>query len=181
MPSLRGEWGSKEAVVVSESIHPEVRIGHAHLRVVDLRRATDFYHEVLGFDITLYGPDTGLDAASLSAGGYHHHIGLNTWDSAGGTPPPPGHTGLYHIAILYPDRRELAKAVKRVLDHGHIFTGGQDDNLSESVYLSDPDGNGLELTYDRPRERWTDEQGKPIFEMPKKLNPEDLLEELGSD
>jgi catechol 2,3-dioxygenase len=103
---------------VSEPIHPEVRIGHAHLRVADLKRATDFYRDVLGFEVMHYG----TDAAFLSAGGYHHHIGLNTWDSAGGTPPPPGHTGLFHIAILYPNRRELAKAVKRVLDHGHAFT-----------------------------------------------------------
>jgi catechol 2,3-dioxygenase len=164
---------------MSESIHPEVRIGHAHLRVSDLRRATDFYHDVLGFDITLYGPDTlGLEVAFLSAGGYHHRIGLNTFQSAGGSPPPEGHTGLYHIAILYPDRRELARAVKRVLDHGYTLTGSEYDNMSERVYLDDPDGNGLELTYDRPRERWTDESGKLVLTIPKKLDPEDLLKEL---
>ena len=114
-----------------ESIHPKTRIGHAHLRVSDLRRATDFYHDVLGFDIMMYGPETiGVEMAFLSAGGYHHHIGLNTFQSAGGTRPSQGHTGLYHIAILYPDRPELAKAVKRVLDYGYTFTGGEDDGLA---------------------------------------------------
>jgi catechol 2,3-dioxygenase len=107
--------------IVSEPIHPEVHIDHAHLRVADLERAMAFYRDVLGFEVM----NMGAEAAFLSAGGYHHHIGLNTWHSAGGTPPPPGHTGLFHIAILYPDRRELAKAVKRVLDHGHDFTFAQ--------------------------------------------------------
>lgn len=166
---------------MSEPVHPEVRIGHAHLKVADLRRATDFYHDVLGFEVTMYGPDElGVEMAFLSAGGYHHHIGLNTFHSAGGTVPSPGHTGLYHIAIVYPDRRELAKAVKRVMDHGHAFTGGQDDGMTEAVYLDDPDGNGLELYYDRPRERWTDEEGKLVMGRPRKLAPEDLLDALGS-
>jgi catechol 2,3-dioxygenase len=102
----------------------------------------------------MYGPDkVGVDAAWLSAGDYHHYIALNTFHSAGGIPPPPGHTSLYHFAILYPSRRELAKAVKRVLDHGYTFTGTQDNGASESVFLRDPDGNGLELYYDRPREQ----------------------------
>jgi catechol 2,3-dioxygenase len=164
---------------VSESIHPGVRIGHAHLKVADLKRATDFYHEVLGFDVVVYGPEYGVQAAFLSAGGYHHHIGLNTWESAGGTPPPTGHTGLYHVAILYPDRRELAKAVKRVLDHGHPIDGASDHGGSEAIYLTDPDGNGLELYRDRPRQTWTDEEGEAILKMPKKLDLGDLLEELG--
>ncbi len=164
---------------MSEPIHPEVRIGHVHLQVSDLKRATDFYHDVLGFEIIMYGPDeVGVDAAWLSAGGYHHYIAVNTFHSAGGTPPPPGHTGLYHFAILYPNRRELAKAVKRVLDHGHTLTGTQDSGASESVFLDDPDGNGIELYYDRPREMWTDEQGKPIFAMPRRFDPESLLDEL---
>ena len=159
-------------------VHPKVRIGHVHLKVADLERATDFYRDVLGFDVVLYGPDeVGLQAAWLSAGGYHHHVALNTWESEGGTPPPPGHTGLYHFAILYPNRRELAKAVKRVLDHGHTLTGTQDDGASESVFLRDPDGNGLELYYDRPREQWTDEQGKPFFTRPRRFDPEDKLNE----
>ena len=166
---------------MSEPVHPEVRIGHVHLQVADLKRATDFYHEVLGFDIAMYGPDkVGVDAAWLSAGGYHHYVALNTFHSAGGTPPPPGHTGHYHFAILYPNRRELAKAVKRVLDHGHALTGTQDSGASESVFLRDPDGNGLEFYYDRPREQWTDEQGKPVFTMPLTFDPEDLLDELDS-
>ena len=164
---------------MSEPVHPEVRIGHVHLRVADLRRATDFYHDVLGFEIAMYGPDeVGVDAAWLSAGGYHHYVALNTFHSASGTPPPAGHTGLYHFAILYPNRRELAKAVKRVLDHGHALSGTQDSGASESVFLDDPDGNGIELYYDRPREMWTDEQGKPIFAMPRRFDPESLLDEL---
>jgi catechol 2,3-dioxygenase len=171
----------KEEDVVSESIHPQVRIGHAHLRVADLERATNFYHEVLGFDVVVYGPEYGVEAAFLSAGGYHHHIGLNTWESADGKPPPPGHTGLYHVAILYPDRRELARAVKRLLDHGHPIDGASDHGVSEAIYLTDPDGNGLELYRDRPRETWTDEEGKPIFKMPTKLDLDDLLAELGPD
>jgi catechol 2,3-dioxygenase len=164
---------------VRESIHPETRIGHAHLRVSDLRRATDFYHDVLGFDIVMYGPDTiGVEMAFLSAGGYHHLIGLNTFQSAGGTRPSQGHTGLYHVAILYPDRVELAKAVKRVLDYGYTFTGGEEDGFGERVYLDDPDGNGLELYYDRPRERWTDEEGRLTLSRPRELSPQDLLDEL---
>ena len=164
---------------MNEPVHPEIRIGHVHLQVADLKRATDFYLNVLGFEITMYGPDeVGVDAAWLSAGGYHHYIAVNTFHSAGGTPPPPGHTGLYHFAILYPNRRELAKAVKRVLDHGHALSGTQDSGASESVFLDDPDGNGIELYYDRPREMWTDEQGKPIFAMPRRFDPESLLDEL---
>jgi catechol 2,3-dioxygenase len=164
---------------VSEPIHPKVRIGHAHLRVADLERATAFYRDVLGFEVMM---NMGAEAAFLSAGGYHHHIGLNTWHSAGGTPPPPGHTGLFHVAILYPDRRELAKAVKRVLDHGHDFTFAHQTPAGEAVYLDDPDGNGLELYYDLPRERWTDEKGRPLFDKDLfgELDPKDLLEELES-
>ena len=162
-------------------LHPKVRIGHVHLKVADLQRATDFYRDVLGFDIVLYGPEeVGVQAAWLSAGGYHHHVALNTFESEGATPPPPGHPGLYHFALLYPDRLELAKAVKRVLDHGHALSGTQDDGASVSVFLSDPDGNGIELYYDRPKERWTDERGKPFFAWPRRFDPEDLLDELGS-
>ena len=165
---------------MTERIHPDVSIGHAHLRVADLERATRFYHDVLGFDITLYGPDIGLDAVFLSAGGYHHHIALNTFMSAGGTPPPPGHTGLHHVAIRYPDRRELAKAIRRVLESGYALDAADDNGVSESVYLDDPDGNGLELYCDRPREQWTDGAGKPIFRPPKSLDPEELLRDLES-
>lgn len=132
-------------------VHPETRIGHVHLKVADLDRAIAFYSGVLGFEVTQrYGPQ----AAFLSAGGYHHHIGLNTWESRGGTPPPPGHTGLYHTAFLYPDRAALADAVRRVHAAGIPFDGAADHGVSEAVYLRDPDGNGVELYRDRAPEEW---------------------------
>ncbi len=132
-------------------VHPEARIGHVHLKVADLDRAIGFYSGVLGFEITQH---YGARAAFLSAGGYHHHIGLNTWESAGGTPPPPGHTGLYHIAFLYPDRESLAEAVRRVAEAGIPFEGAADHGVSEAVYLRDPDGNGVELYRDRDPAEW---------------------------
>jgi catechol 2,3-dioxygenase len=160
-------------------LHPDVRIGHVNLRVADLERATAFYRDVLGFTVTAYGPDFGLPgAAFLAAGGYHHHIGLNTWRSEGGTPPPEGHTGLHHLAVLYPDRRELARAVRRLLDHSHPIDGAEDHGATVSVYLSDPDGNGLELYYDRPREEWFDPQGNPILKA-EPFDPRDLLADRG--
>jgi catechol 2,3-dioxygenase len=126
-------------------------IGHVHLKVADLERAIAFYHGVLGFDVTQrYGPQ----AAFLSAGGYHHHIGLNTWQSAGGSPPPPGSTGLYHHAIRYPTRRDLAAALRRVIEAGWPLNGASDHGVSEALYLADPDGNGVELYWDRPRDQW---------------------------
>ncbi|MGR3756285.1 MAG: VOC family protein [Tranquillimonas sp.] len=130
---------------------PGTRIGHVHLKVADLDRAIAFYSGVLGFELQ---QTFGRGAAFLSAGGYHHHIGLNTWDSAGGTPPPPGHTGLYHSAFLFPDRASLAAAVRRVLDAGIALTGAADHGVSEAVYLNDPDGNGVELYRDRPEDEW---------------------------
>ncbi|MFI5370019.1 MAG: VOC family protein [Candidatus Eisenbacteria bacterium] len=126
-------------------------IGHVHLRVADLDRALGFWHGVLGFEVT---ERLGSRAAFVSAGGYHHHIGLNTWESRGGQPPPPGHTGLYHVAIRYPDRRALARAVRRVLEAGIPLEGAADHGVSVALYLRDPDGNGVELTTDRPRESW---------------------------
>ena len=159
-------------------LHPDVRIGHVHLRVADLERATAFYRDVLGFDVIAYGPDFGLPgAAFLSAGGYHHHIGLNTWSSEGGSPPSEGHTGLYHFAVLYPDRRELARAVERLTGHGYPIGGAEDHGATVSVYLSDPDGNGIELYYDRPREDWFDSRGVPIVKA-EPFDPRDLLAEL---
>lgn len=128
-----------------------VRIGHVHLKVADLARALAFYRDVLGFRVT---QRFGAQAAFLSAGGYHHHIGLNTWESAGGSPPAPGTTGLYHVAILYPTRAELADAVRRVLSAGLPLEGAADHGVSEAVYLRDPDGNGVELYRDRPPEEW---------------------------
>lgn len=131
-------------------IHPEARIGHVHLKVADLDRAIDFYSQALGFELQ----QKANGAAFLSAGGYHHHIGLNTWESAGGPPAPPGSTGLFHLAILYPDRKALGRAVQRALEAGADLEGAADHGVSEAVYLSDPDGNGIELYRDRPREEW---------------------------
>ena len=132
-------------------LHPETRIGHVHLKVADLDRAIHFYSDVLGFDlVTRYG----TQAAFLSAGGYHHHIGLNTWESKGGTAAPAGHTGLYHTAFLFPDRASLGAALKRVLASGTEMTGAADHGVSEAVYFNDPDGNGVELYRDRAPEDW---------------------------
>jgi len=127
------------------------RIGHVHLKVADLDRAIAFYREVLGFTLT---QRYGHQAAFLGAGGYHHHIGLNTWESRGAPPPPPGHTGLYHTAVLYPDRRALAQALARVLAAGIALDGAADHGVSEAVYLRDPDGNGVELYRDRDPADW---------------------------
>jgi catechol 2,3-dioxygenase len=131
-------------------LDPRVDIGHVHLKVSDLDRAVRFYAEVLGFELQQRMGDA---AAFLSAGGYHHHIGLNTWESKGGSPPPRGTTGLYHFAIRFPDRPTLAQAVRRVIEAG-IRIGASDHGVSEAIYLNDPDGNGVELYYDRPREEW---------------------------
>lgn len=142
-----------------------MRIGHVHLKVADLDRAIAFYRDVLGFELTADGREAGLDAAFLAAGDYHHHVGLNTFDSAGGEPPPSGHTGLYHVAFVYPDREALAAAVERVLAHDHPIDHGTDHGATVSVYLSDPDENGIELYYDRPRHEWFDHDGRPILKL----------------
>ena len=133
------------------TIDPRVDIGHVHLKVSDIGRALDFYSGVLGFDVT---QRLGDSAAFISAGGYHHHLGLNTWESRGGSPPPHGTTGLYHVAIRYPDRRTLADAVRRVVQAGVPLSGASDHGVSEAIYLQDPDGNGIELYRDRPQEEW---------------------------
>jgi len=158
-------------------IHPQARIGHVHLKVADLQRALAFYHGVLGFEIT---QRYGNQAVFLSAGGYHHHIGLNTWESGGGSPPPPGSTGLYHLAILYPNRRELADALRRLLEAGISLEGASDHGVSEALYLRDPDGNGVELYWDRPMEEWprTAEGGVDMFTHPLDLGA--LLKEAPS-
>jgi len=132
-------------------IHSGVRIGHVHLKVADLQRALDFYCGVLGFELT---QRYGSGAAFISAGGYHHHIGLNTWESRGGKPPPPGTTGLYHVAILYPSRIALADALRRLTSAGIGLDGASDHGVSEALYLRDPDGNGVELYWDRPEHLW---------------------------
>jgi catechol 2,3-dioxygenase len=128
-----------------------VRIGHVHLKVADLDRALTFYCDILGFELT---QRRGQEAAFLSAGGYHHHIALNTWESLGGSPPPPGSTGLYHVAILYPTRALLADALRRVMAAGIELDGASDHGVSEALYLRDYDDNGVELCWDRPRELW---------------------------
>jgi len=132
-------------------IAPQARIGHVHLKVADLERALRFYRDVLGFEVQ---QRLGNAAAFLSAGGYHHHLGLNTWDSAGGSPPPPGSTGLYHLAIVYPSRVALAVALRRVLAAGIALEGASDHGVSEALYLRDPDDNGVELYWDRPEMIW---------------------------
>jgi catechol 2,3-dioxygenase len=142
-----------------------MRIGHVHLKVADLDRSIAFYRNVLGLELTADGRDAGFEAAFLAAGDYHHHVGLNTFDSAGGDPPPSGHTGLYHVAFVYPGRAALAAAVGRVLAHGHRIDHGTDHGATVSVYLSDPDQNGIELYYDRPRHEWFDQDGRPILKL----------------
>ena len=156
------------------SIHPNTRIGHVHLTVSDLDRALSFYRDVLGFEIT---SRYGRDAVFLSAGGYHHHIGLNTWAGRGAAAPPPGTTGLYHFAILYPDRRALAAAVRRVLDAGVPLEGAADHGVSEAVYLRDPDGNGVELYCDRPDGAWPRAPDGSIAMHTRALDLEKLLAE----
>jgi catechol 2,3-dioxygenase len=137
--------------VSAPRLDPRVDIGHVHLKVADLERALAFWRDVLGFEEQAR---YGQQAVFVSAGGYHHHIGLNTWESLGRTPPPPGHTGLYHVAVRFPDRRSLAEAVMRVLRAGIQLEGASDHGVSEAIYLRDPDGNGVELYCDRPREEW---------------------------
>jgi catechol 2,3-dioxygenase len=132
-------------------IHPDTRIGHVHLKVADLERALNFYVNVLGFQLT---QRYGNQAAFVSAGGYHHHIGLNTWESQDGSPPPAGSTGLYHLAILYPTRAALANGLQRLLDNNIPLEGAADHGVSQALYLRDPDNNGVELYWDRPQSQW---------------------------
>ena len=155
-------------------IHPDVVIGHVHLKVADLERSLAFYRDVLGFRVT---QRMGSQAAFLSAGGYHHHIGLNTWESAGGSPPPEGSTGLYHVAIRYPTRGELGDALRRVLEAGIPLEGASDHGVSEALYLRDPDNNGVELYWDRPREHWPRDRegGLQMFTRP--LDLRELLQQ----
>jgi catechol 2,3-dioxygenase len=149
--SMNAITSTREVSADLEAIDPMVRIGHVHLKVSDLERSVSFYTTVLGFELT---GRLDKDSAFLSAGGYHHHIALNTWHSRGGARPAPGTTGLYHFAILYPDRLRFAAAYRRLASYNIPITGASDHGLSEAVYLDDPDGNGLELTWDRPREQW---------------------------
>lgn len=155
-----------------DTLSPDVRIGHVHLRVSDLERAVAFYRDVIGLDEM---QRLGTQAAFLSAGAYHHHIGLNTWESAGGPPPPRGTTGLYHLALLYPTRKDLSIALRRLLTHGVQLHGASDHGVSIALYLADPDQNGIELYWDRPREEWPlDANGN----LAMTLDPVDLNELL---
>ena len=148
------------------AIDPRVDIGHVHLKVADIERALRFYCDVLGFELQ---QRFGAQAAFVSAGGYHHHIGLNSWESRGGSPPPPGTTGLYHVAIRYPTRATLGDALRRLVDAGIGLDGASDHGVSEALYLRDPDGNGVELYWDRPQEEWPrppEGQGVAMFTAP---------------
>ena len=159
----------------SNPINPEVRVGHVHLKVADLDRAIKFYCEVLGFEIM---QRMGNSAAFLSAGGYHHHIGLNTWESKGASPAPPGSTGLYHAAFLFPTRRSLAEALQQVMAAGIQLGGASDHGVSEALYLRDPDENGLELYWDRPQSEWPRSADGTLAMFTRRLDLEDLLETL---
>jgi catechol 2,3-dioxygenase len=159
-------------------IPAETRIGHAHLKVADIERSIAFYCGILGFELT---QRYGRGAAFVSAGGYHHHIGLNTWESRGGQPPPPGTTGLYHVAIVYPTERDLAVAVRRVIESGVALTGAADHGVSLAIYLSDPDQNGLELYWDRPREEWPREADGTLQMVTEPLDIPGLLAKAAGD
>jgi catechol 2,3-dioxygenase len=159
---------------VPTPIHPEVRIGHVHLRVADLDRALRFYCGVLGFELV---QRIDSSAAFISAGGYHHHIGLNTWESLGGSPPPPGTTGLYHLAILYPTRAELADALRRLVAAKVPLDGASDHGVSQALYLRDPDGNGVELYWDRPKAEWPRDPKGKLTMFTRRLDLDALLAE----
>ncbi|MFI5378664.1 MAG: VOC family protein [Tepidisphaerales bacterium] len=164
----------QEAQPRHRPVDPAVRIGHVHLKVADLERALTFYHGVLGFEVT---QRMGRSAAFLSAGGYHHHIGLNTWESAGGSAPAAGTTGLYHVAILYPTRAALADALRRLMAAGVALEGASDHGVSEALYLRDPDDNGVELYWDRPVEQWPRTPDGEIAMFTRALDLDELLRE----
>lgn len=153
-----------------------VRIGHVHLKVADLERALAFWRDLIGLEVQ---QRMGSQAVFLSADGYHHHIALNTWESAGGSPPPPGTTGLFHVALLYPDRPALARALKRLAEAGHPLEGASDHGVSEALYLRDPDGNGVELYRDRVREDWPRDAAGGLAMVTRRLDLRALLAEAG--
>ncbi|MGM0460706.1 MAG: VOC family protein [Bacteroidota bacterium] len=156
----------------------QTRVGHIHLKVSDLNRALEFYRDLLGFEVTtMYGDQ----AAFLSAGGYHHHIGLNTWQSKGTPPDPKRSAGLFHTAILYPGRKELAAIVKRLMDAGYPIRGASDHGVSEAIYLDDPDSNGVELYRDRPKEEWSYREDGSLHMVTEPLDLKDLLAELSHE
>ncbi|RYZ23775.1 MAG: glyoxalase [Chitinophagaceae bacterium] len=173
----RGKMAT-DSIMEEYKLPAQTRIGHVHLKVSNLDRALAFYRDLLGFELTqLYGSQ----AAFLSAGGYHHHIGLNTWHSKGAGPAPANAPGLYHSAILYPTRKDLAAILRRLLDAGYPLTGASDHGVSEALYLNDPDGNGVELYWDRPRDQWPVTADGGINMVTDRLDLEDLLRELGQE
>jgi catechol 2,3-dioxygenase len=157
------------------AVNPETRIGHVHLKVANIERALGFYRDVLGFEVTQWYGD---EAVFLSAGGYHHHIGLNTWMSRNAHPAPPHSAGLFHLAILYPERRELAQALGWLLEASYPLDGASDHGVSEALYLRDPDGNGVELYWDRPRVEWPRDADGGLAMVTRPLDVEGLLAEL---
>jgi len=159
----------------NQTLDPKTTIGHVHLKVADLERSVKFYTEILGFEIMTR---MGNSAAFLSAGGYHHHIGLNTWESENRNPPPPGSTGLYHFAILVPNRKELAKVLTRLMNHNYSIEGLSDHGVSEAIYINDPDGNGIEIYADRPRNKWPKDAKGDIEMYTKRLDIKNLMKEL---
>ena len=158
--------------LASAPIAAGTRIGHVHLKVSDIERSLDFYSGILGFELQ---QRYGAQAAFISAGGYHHHIGLNTWESQGGSPPPPGTTGLYHLAILYPTRADLADALKRLAENGISLDGASDHGVSEALYLRDPDENGVELYWDKPEKEWPRDAAGNIAMVTRRLDLNGLL------
>ena len=155
------------AAMQTDTIHPAVRVGHVHLRVADLDRGIAFYRDVLGLGLTADARDAGIPAAFLAAGDYHHHVALNTFE--------PARRGLYHVALRFPDRDELGRAVRRLIDRGWPVAHASDHGATVSVYLADPDGNGIELYYDRPRDHWFDADGRPVLKL-EHFDPRELLE-----
>jgi catechol 2,3-dioxygenase len=177
-PPLDKENSTVTSNEAARPIDPQVRIGHVHLKVADLERSLRFYCGVLGFQVT---QRYGTQAAFVSAGGYHHHIGLNTWESLGGSPPPAGATGLYHVAILYPDRRTLADALRRLIAAGVPLDGASDHGVSEALYLRDPDENGVELYWDRSPESWPRTPGGGLAMFTRRLDLDGLLNEVEAE
>lgn len=176
MPGLswRNDFLIMNKINETEPIHPKTLIGHIHLKVADLEHSIKFYRDILGFKVMT----RMMGAAFLSAGGYHHHIGLNTWESAGGKQPPKGNTGLYHFAILVPNRKELAKVLKRLMNHNYPIEGASDHGVSEAIYLKDPDGNGIEIYADRPRSKWKYDSKGELIMYTNRLDINDLMKEL---
>jgi catechol 2,3-dioxygenase len=175
MSNQTAPLSARESALTPRPIAAGVRIGHVHLKVADLDRALAFYCGILGFNLI---QRYGTQAAFISAGGYHHHIGLNTWESRGGSPPPPGTTGLFHMAILYPTRRDLADALNRLTEARATLDGASDHGVSEALYLRDPDGNGVELYWDRPESQWPRTAAGELAMYTKALDLNGLLREL---